>query len=123
MRLPINVADQDPSLAVWWATRVECISALTRRHREGRLTTVAEQQARRRVAALAAAWSEVSPSEPLRQRAERLLGVHSLRAADAFRLAAALLCSRGDTSSHAIVSFDERLREAARREGFRLEPN
>jgi hypothetical protein len=59
----------------------------------------------------------------VRQRAERLLAVHSLRASDAFQLAAALLWSRGDTTQHAFVSWGERLREAARREGFRVEPD
>ena len=73
--------------------------------------------------ALSREWSEVLPSEGLRARAERLLGVHSLRAADAFQLAAALLWSRGETRMHALVSLDERLREAAEREGFRLLPD
>jgi hypothetical protein len=60
--------------------------------------------------------------ERLRDRSERLLGVHSLRAADAFQLAAALVWSRGQTPAHAIVSLDERLRLAAAREGFRILP-
>jgi predicted nucleic acid-binding protein len=51
-----------------------------------------------------------------------LLAVHALRAADAFQLAAALLWSRGDTGAHTVVSFDERLREAGRREGFQVLP-
>ncbi|MFN8640505.1 MAG: hypothetical protein U0802_02130 [Candidatus Binatia bacterium] len=67
---------------------------------------------------LAGAWSEVLPSEAVRERGERLLSVHPLRAADAFQLAAALVWSRGATTTHAVVSFDERLRDAAHREGF-----
>ena len=114
--------DDDPSLVVWWATRTECISALARRRREGRLSPAAEGQARRALTALGTAWSEVSPSEGLRQRTERLLAVHALRAAGAFQLAAALLWSRGETSASAFVSFDERLREAAGREGFQVLP-
>jgi predicted nucleic acid-binding protein len=117
-----RLVDADPSLVVWWATRVESRSALARRRRDGTLTVAGAQAARRNIESLAAAWSEVLPSEPLRQRAERLLAVHALRAADAFQLAAALLWSRGDTLHHAIVSFDDRLREAASREGFRVEP-
>jgi uncharacterized protein with PIN domain len=112
----------DPSLVVWWATRTECISALTRRRRDGHLSAQTEQRARRALSALAAEWSEVLPSDPLRLRSERLLAVHALRAADAFQLAAALLWSRGDTGAHAVVSFDERLREAARCEGFQVLP-
>ena len=117
-----QLAEADPALVVWWATRTECVSALARRRRDGQLSAGVEQRARRVLAALAAEWSEVLPSEPLRQRAERLLAVHPLRAADAFQLAAALLWSRGGTASHAVVSFDDRLREAARREGFEVLP-
>jgi predicted nucleic acid-binding protein len=117
-----QLAEADPSLVVWWATRSECLSALVRRRREGHLGAQAEQRARQVLAALAREWSEVLPTEPLRLRCERLLGVHTLRAADAFQLAAALLWSRGETTTHAVVSFDERLRDAARREGFQVMP-
>jgi len=107
---------------VWWATRTECLSALARRRRDRQLSAPVEQRARRVLVALAAEWSEVLPSETLRQRSERLLLVHALRAVDAFQLAAALLWSRGETAAHAVVSFDDRLREAARREGFEVLP-
>jgi len=72
---------------------------------------------------LASGWSEVQPSEALRTRGERLLAVHPLRAADAQQLAAALLWSRGATAGQDFVSFDQRLREAARREGFAVLPH
>ncbi len=117
------IARSDPSVVVWWCTRTECISALARRHREGGLDRRAIAAARRVLAELSLAWTEILPSEALRQRAERLLGVHALRSADALQLAAALLWSRGETASHAVVSFDERLREAARAEGFALLPD
>ncbi len=117
-----RLVDADPSLVVWWTTRTECVSAFTRRRRDSHLSAQAERRARDVLAAIAAEWSEVLPSESLRLRSERLLAVHPLRAADAFQLAAALLWSRGDTATHAIVSFDERLREAASREGFQVLP-
>jgi hypothetical protein len=116
------LVESDPALVVWWATRTECISALLRRRREGTLSATAVDRARRVLVALAAEWSEVLPSETVRNRTERLLAVHSLRAGDAFQLAAALLWSRGETSGLAFVSFDDRLREAARREGFHVLP-
>ena len=34
----LDVYDDDPALAVWWATEVECVSALSRRERDGLLT-------------------------------------------------------------------------------------
>ncbi len=117
-----EVAEADPSLVVWWSTRTECVSAIARRRRDGQLSAEAEQQARQVLTALASAWSEVLPSESLRARGERLLAVHPLRAADALQLAAALLWARGDTVRHTIMSYDDRLRDAARREGFLILP-
>ncbi|HET6470416.1 MAG TPA: hypothetical protein VFG38_01165 [Pseudomonadales bacterium] len=52
--------------------------------------------------------------------AERIVRVHVLRAADAFQLAAALTAAVGDPSSVEFVSLDERLIEAAAREGFAI---
>src|SRR5205823_12234440 len=63
-----RLLDADSSIVVWWATRVECLSALARRRRDGLLGAPAEAQARRVLVALAGAWSEVVPSERLRQR-------------------------------------------------------
>jgi predicted nucleic acid-binding protein len=117
-----RLVESDSSLVVWWLTRTECVSALARRRRDGQLTSQGEQRARHVLARLAEAWAEVLPTEPLRLRTERLLAVHALRCADAFRLAAALLWSRGNPAGHTIVSFDDRLREAGRREGFHVLP-
>jgi len=118
-----RLLDEDSSLIVWWATRTECVSAFARRRREGHLTAATERSAGAVLAALSEAWTEVLPSDPLRSRAERLLGVHALRAADAFQLSAALLWSQGETGGRELVAFDERLREAAEREGFSVRPD
>jgi uncharacterized protein len=117
-----RLLDGDPAVVVWWSTRTEAVSALARQRRAGVLDPTQEAQARRVLDALSTAWTEVSPSVPLRERAERLLGVHTLRAADAFQLAAALVWSRGQTTGHAFVSYDDPLREAAGREGFDVLP-
>ena len=117
-----RIADQDPALAVWWATRTECVSALARLRRDDRIDAGGEAQTRRLLLRLSAEWTEVTPGNRLRGRAERLLLVHALRAADAFQLAAALLWSRGRTTGRALVSFDRRLRDAAAREGFDVLP-
>jgi hypothetical protein len=50
--------------------------------------------------------------------ARRVLRVHALRAADALQLAAALLVSEGNPGSLEVVTLDDRLLDAARREGF-----
>lgn len=117
-----KLTDTDPSLVVWWASRTECISAFARRRREGHLSLATEQHAGEVLALLATAWSEIQPSDTLRDRAERLLGVHAVRAADAFQLAAALLWTQGATRGHHFVSFDARLRAAAAGEGFSVLP-
>jgi hypothetical protein len=116
------LVEADPAVVVWWGTRTECVSAVMRGQRDGDLTAALAEHARTILERLAAEWSEVQPSEPLRVRAERLLAVHPLRAADGFQLAAALLWSRGETAGRNFVSFDQRLCEAARREGFAVLP-
>ena len=85
---------QDPVMVVWWATPVDCESAIQRRLREGALLPEGARRARERLAELAAAWHESPPQPGLRTLATRLLRTHPLRAADSLQLAAALtLCS------------------------------
>jgi len=115
--------EADPAVAVWWATRTECLSALTRRMREGEIAPAGYRAARRVLAALAEIWVELLPSETVRATAERLLAVHSLRAADAFQLGAALAWCGGRPADHGIVTLDSRLREAASLEGFDVLPD
>ncbi len=71
---------------------------------------------------LSDAWSEIQPGDLVRQRAERLLMVHSLRAADALQLAAALIWSQEAPVGLNIVCLDLNLREAAQKEGFTVLP-
>jgi predicted nucleic acid-binding protein len=113
-------ADED--IVVWWATRVECLSALSRRRREGVLSTDAEVKAKAILSALSTEWSEVQPSEVVRQRAERLLAIHPLRSADAFQLSAALTWAQENPQTHEVASLDQNLREAAHKEGFIVIP-
>jgi len=113
-------ADED--IVVWWVTRVECLSALSRRRREGVLGNNSELKAKTLLSALSEEWSEVQPSEPVRQRAERLLAIHPLRSADAFQLAAALIWAQENPQGLEIVCLDQNLREAGHKEGFTLLP-
>jgi predicted nucleic acid-binding protein len=55
-------------------------------------------------------------------RAKRLLAVHALRAADALQIGAALAAAYDDPVGWEFVCLDERLAEAARREGFAVVP-
>ncbi len=116
------VLEGDEDVVVWWATRVECLSALERRRREGALSAEVQQKARTVLTALAKGWSEVLPSELVRQRAERLLSIHPLRAVDAFQLAAALVWAEEAPQDLEMVCLDQNLREGAFKEGFTVLP-
>ena len=112
--------EDDMVMLVWWGTPVECVSALARRERDGSLESDSVRIALERLRALADQWHEVLPTSALRAAAERMLRVHPLRAADALQLAAALVAAERDPPSLEFVSLDDRLREAASKEGFRV---
>jgi uncharacterized protein len=112
--------ERDPGILVWWATETECVSAMARLERRGELTGKASATALDRLDALKSAWHEVQPLETVRRLARRLLRVHELRAADSLQLAAALAAAEGQSDALELVSLDDRLVEAARREGFRI---
>jgi len=109
----------DPEVAVWWATPVECMSSIARREREGASRLVV-RALERRLRALAERWTEVSPTDAVRADAMRLLRLHLLRAADALQLAAARAICRGTPAGFPLVTADERLGDAAHREGFEV---
>lgn len=110
--------ESDLGMFVWWATQVECISALSRRERELRLDLAEMRHAMRRLGQLSDQWNEIEPSNAVRETATRFLRVHPLRTADALQLAAAFLASGGRPSALTIVTLDERLSDAATKEGF-----
>jgi predicted nucleic acid-binding protein len=114
----LAVLAADREMLVWWGTPVECTSALARRERERALAPRAVAEAVRRLAALAASWEEVLPADVVRATAQRLLRVHALHAADALQLAAAIVASEHEPATLPLVCLDDRLAEAASREGF-----
>ena len=114
----LRVYEADPAMVTWWATEIECVSAIARRHRLGQLPDEVLADALRRLAGLSAAWHEVEPGEEVRESAKRFLRVHDLRAADALQLAAAFFLAEARPSTVELISLDDRLVAAARREGF-----
>lgn len=118
-----KLAQEDEAIVAWWGSPVECLSALARLRREEALSTAEEEQAQTVLRALMTAWTEVEPSGLVREQAGRVLRLHPLRAADALQLAAALVwCQGGDPIHRPFICLDQRLREAARREGFHILP-
>jgi predicted nucleic acid-binding protein len=108
----------DPEVIAWWATEAECVSALARLERDDSLTAASMAEGLRRLDGLARAWREVQPVTAVRTTAIRLLRVHPLRAADALQLGAAIVAAENHPASLQIVTLDERLAQAAEREGF-----
>lgn len=110
----------DSSLTVWCLTPVEVWSAVCRLRREGLLNSPAMRSARRRFQALGESWVEIDDLRAVRNRAQRLLETHSLRAADSLQLASALVFVSERPERVSFVTLDQRLAEAAEREGFEV---
>jgi uncharacterized protein len=119
MSVAVNDAfRRDPDIAAWWATEVECVSALARLEREEALSHPAIAQALARLDRLAAVWSVVEPAASVRRTAIRILRLHPLRAADALQLAAARTMAEDHPEAVPLVTLDAQLARAAEREGF-----
>jgi predicted nucleic acid-binding protein len=115
-----ELAAVDPVMVVWWASEVECASAIARLERDGAVDAAAAHEAFDRLKTLSDGWHDVEPGEAIREAAVRFLRVHPLRAADALQLAAAFIAAERRPSSLAVLTLDDRLAAAASKEGFRL---
>lgn len=60
-----SLAEKDPTMLVWWATEVECASAITRLERDVALNDAGVTQAFDRLKQLDHAWHEVDPSDAI----------------------------------------------------------
>ena len=116
----LRVLEADEHIVVWWGTSIEYVAAISRRERDGSLTTDEVAAHLSRLNALSQIWYEVQPSQRIKTVAQRLLRVHPLRAADSLQLASALVASEDDPTSLGFVCFDARLNQAASREGFTI---
>jgi len=108
----------DRALVLWTLTPVEVTSALWRLVREGTLEEDVAQAAEARAQDLAEASHGVVDVDGVKAIARRLLRTHSLRAADALQLGAALVWCAGRPQGRTVHTLDARLAAAARREGF-----
>jgi predicted nucleic acid-binding protein len=117
-----EIIRKDAAIAAWWGSPVECLSAFARLRREGVLSHSDEDEIRHMISLLQNTWTEIEPTEKVRETAERLLLAHPLRAADAFQLAAALVWAGRNPKGQHFVCLDNRLKAAARSEGFSVLP-
>lgn len=113
---------RDRELTIWWASPVECQSAIRRRHRKAPFAESEMERLLQRLQTLVEHADMVPPTNRLRQRAGHLLIPHPLSAADALQLAAALIWCEERPAGEPFVCLDERLRQAAQSEGFRVLP-
>lgn len=109
---------EDSVVATWWASSIECVSAIARREREGLLEAAGVAEALARLRAVANGWTEIPATPLVREQTTRLLRLHPLRAGDALQLGAAIVASDFQPSSLELVTLDARLAIAAEREGF-----
>jgi len=107
-------------VCVWWGTITECISALSRLERISEISSADVENALTALRRLSISWNVILPSDQVRDKANRLLRVHPLRAADSFQLASAIISCEDFLSKVIFVSFDEKLLVAAQKEGFEV---
>lgn len=101
---------------------MECAVAVNRLGREGKLSEELEEEARFRLDRLADGLTEIQPTDDLRLLASLVAKEHTLKAADAFQLAAALRWCEGEIDGANFVRLDNQLRRAVADEGFDLLP-
>ncbi len=118
----LALLEEDRELTVWAMTTVEAAAALWRRRRAEEITEAERLVAEGFLNGLAASWREVTDVAAVVARARRLVSVHPLRAGDAAQLAAALFACNEIPGNLPFVTLDDRLAEAARKEGFQVLP-
>ncbi len=97
----------DEEISVWWGTRVEFVSALERKRRDG-LALQIYREALRRLDKLLAEADEVQPSTELRDIAVQLLARRPLSTLDALQLAAARIAGGGSGEANpSMVCLDK----------------
>jgi len=110
----------DSEVALWWGTPTECWSAVARRETEASWPPSTTEEVLANLQKLMARAHEVLPTRAVRACSRRLLFTHSLRAADALQLAAAVVLGATEVAELEFVTLDDALALAARREGFRV---
>ncbi len=119
----ISAFQSDQDVMVWTMSKVEVFSALCRGLREGSLKEIDFDSAKKRMNDFFDMVFEIISVPKVKDRALRLLQVHPLRAADALQLASVLVAIQEDTSRLPIMTFDDRLSLAAKREGLTVNPD
>jgi len=110
----------DPAVIVWVMSRVEIASAIARCRREKPSLASEFDHALRDIVKASKEWLAITDVFAVRDRAERIVRSHPLRAADALQLGAAIVAAEEEPASLEFVTLDRRLADAAAREGFQI---
>ena len=117
-----RLLSEDPAVIVWMLSGVELLSALARLGRTSSGLDDLLPALRHDVLTQFTRWATVTDVDGVRRRAERLVGVHPLAAADAMQLGAALVAASDRPETLEFVTLDRPLARAAQLEGFRVLP-
>ncbi|CAN5363436.1 hypothetical protein BH23ACI1_BH23ACI1_25230 [soil metagenome] len=110
----------DPDVIVWMLSSIELLSVLGRLGRQTPALADLLPGVRLDAMDLFRHWATVTHADGVKRRAERLVGVHPLSAADAMQLGAALLAAGDRAETLPFVTLDRTLARAAQLEGFRV---
>ncbi|MBI2335806.1 MAG: type II toxin-antitoxin system VapC family toxin [Deltaproteobacteria bacterium] len=110
---------QTSQILTWVLTPVEVYSALCRLEKEGALSLNDFQKCYEVWQTIENGLIFVKDIEAVKNISYRLLRLHSLKAADSFQLASAIL-SKQANEGFPFITFDQRLEEAALKEGFQI---
>ncbi len=111
---------QDAEVVVWMLTSVELLSVLGRLGRTATSLDDLIPTLRSDATSLLRHVTTVTDVDGVRRRAERLVGVHPLAAADAMQLGAALVACGDRPERLTFVTLDKTLGRSAQLEGFRV---
>ncbi len=115
-----DILKEDRNITVWCLTYLEATSALNRRLRSEEIHFGHYRAGEERLKRLHLSWDQILFSDRLVKLSARLLRTHPLRTADSLQLAAALIAGGSDPSQVSFLSYDDRLNEAAVKEGLRV---
>jgi uncharacterized protein len=113
---------EDTYIVVWWGTKIECYSTLSRLWRDRILNEESFSIAQNLLDMLHEQWTEILPGKDLRDQSMRAISIHGLKTLDSLQLAAALLWTDNKPKQRSFVSLDKQLRNAAQKEGFNVLP-
>lgn len=107
---------------IWTLTPVEVIAALARLEREQKITPQTKQEIRGHFEFVLPTFDLIGDIEIVKNRAYKIVNIHSLKSSDALQLAAALVACLDNPLGHHFISLDKNLAIAATKEGFKVFP-